>query len=410
MLRQERAIAVRLASALTLAACVAVPTTARAAAVAPRPCERLAISPAFAQDGTVFCGGRRSSSVVGGTTAGFVLFRSSDRGHSWTQLAATGLPFSALDDLHQLLVSPTYMTDHTVVVQTLAYGTFVSADSGATFVPLLPADGPLLTLGVMGVAAPGAPAVGHAFALGAGSTVSPTGSVLMDLTSHAVTPVPGVDKGEQAFAVSPSYVADGRALAFAQRVVDGVQRTEVYACDATFACATRTATLPGHYTFDRAWFVTAKLVVVALAHEGTSRPLVYGSSDGGRTWAPLAAAQHLLDGQASTSSRMGLDLAATPSGRRLWLRTSSGRAPQLRVYRSDDAGRTWLLAASATIGGRRPTGNFPDIRTPPPWYVPRVSMQAGEDGHLFVNGLDASGWDVACSADNGRSWATYCRA
>jgi hypothetical protein len=401
MARQPR-VAARVALALALAGWAAVVPSARGADTAPRPCERLALSPDFAHDGTVFCGGRLSTSVVGGTTQGFVLYRSTDRGRSWTKLAAAGLLFNTLDDLHQLLVSPSYATDHTVVVETLGYGVFASADGGTTFVPLLPGDQPMLTLGSL--------APGTAFALGAGSHLPQTSSVLLDLTTHLVTAISGVAQGEQAFAVSPAYATDGRALAFADRIVDGAVRTEVYACDATFACATRLAVLPRHYQFDRAWFVTAKLLVVALAREGTSRPALYASSDGGRTYAPLRAAQAVLDGQADPSRDVQLDLTSTPNGRRLWLRTSSGRPPQLRVYRSDDAGRSWRLVASARTDSRQPVGNFPDLRTPPPSYgIPRVSLQAADDGHLFVNGLDANGWDVACSADDGRSWSTYCR-
>jgi photosystem II stability/assembly factor-like uncharacterized protein len=79
----------------------------------------LAISSDYTSDGTVFAG----------TDSGVFVTRNG--GATWTQLVAP--PLSATADVEAIAVSPTYGSDHTVLVSVLGRGLYRSTDSGATF-------------------------------------------------------------------------------------------------------------------------------------------------------------------------------------------------------------------------------------------------------------------------------------
>ncbi|MDX1541684.1 MAG: hypothetical protein R3349_09805, partial [Geminicoccaceae bacterium] len=80
---------------------------------------KLAISPAFANDGVVFAG----------TANG--LFRSADGGFGWQQVRAA--PFDHRGYVEAVAVSPAFARDGTVLVSIRGEGTFRSRDGGTTF-------------------------------------------------------------------------------------------------------------------------------------------------------------------------------------------------------------------------------------------------------------------------------------
>lgn len=370
------------------------------------------MSPGFTRDGVVFCAGRDSDLVVGGTTRGFLLSATADAGRSWRRLAATGLPAAPVDDITNLIVSPRFGSDRTVIVQTLGHGTFVSIDAGETFVPLYPGDGPRLTPFVSGIAdVPGA-GVDRFMLVGASSRLSPTGNVLIDVAARVVRPVAGPPAPAVAFAVSPNHASDSRAVAFVEEASTAGSRVSVYSCDRTFACQRRVASFAARHAFDRAWYLSERTLVVSVRDSGSRRPRLYISQDGGASFTTFTAGQRLLDVQSARGAHPEFELVPTPSGRHSWLRVygqPGPRPPASRLYRSADGGRSWRLAAFARIVEPGAPGALPPFRVPPQWFTPRVLTQAADDGHIFFGGLSQAGWDLACSANAGRSWNSVCR-
>lgn len=85
---------------------------------------RLAVSPDFARDGIVMVGGADG------------LFRSSDRGATWTRLQ--GPPFEGRSFIEAVAMSPDIANDGTVLITVRGRGLFRSTDHGQTFAPIAP--------------------------------------------------------------------------------------------------------------------------------------------------------------------------------------------------------------------------------------------------------------------------------
>ncbi|MBV9098284.1 MAG: hypothetical protein JO079_09515, partial [Frankiaceae bacterium] len=118
--------------AAALAAAIAVPPAYAAhPSDAPVPCQVFDLSPNFAHDGTAFCLSRHQplpQDIPNGVDA----FLSTDRGHTWKQVAATGLPSSATSIWTHVLFSADYPHDHTIYVQESTSGLFKTTDGGTT--------------------------------------------------------------------------------------------------------------------------------------------------------------------------------------------------------------------------------------------------------------------------------------
>jgi hypothetical protein len=393
---------------MVTAAALAVP--AGAAAVQPQPCTQLAVSPNFAHDGTVFCGG---TAMSGFTPTGLSLFGSTDKGRSWHQATAAGLPYKSGDRMVDLVVSPLYASDHAVFVAIAGEGIYESTDAGATFTPLLPGAWPQVTPFVSGVAVNGAPRRTMLFApYWLGGT-----PVVVDPGAHSIQPVPGAPQAITGMVVSPSWLDDHTAVAFTQSGEGKDLRITSYSCTLAFDCSARLATFPVGLAYRGAWlaadFGVSRTMFVELEPVFGGTPRMYVSRDAGRTFAPLSKAQALLDAHVQNANRDApplADLASGPPGsRRLWMRiygSPFASLPAAELYRSDDNGKTWARIAYRRIAQTGPRGAMQDLRVPPD--PPGTLLAASADNHLFVNGITAGGWGVSCSANGGVTWATFC--
>lgn len=401
------------AAATALAAAVTVGVAgAHAAPVRPQPCEHVAASPAFAEDGTAFCAG---TVMERWAPTGLAVFVTTDKGRSWRKTAAVGLTYVDGARVYGLVVSPRFAQDRTIVVSVWSVGTFVSLDAGETFTPLIPGAIPRVRPFEVAVG----DTAGRAMFLVA-RWLSDKPHVVDPLT-RIPQPVVGAPEPATDFLISPRWTSDQTALAFTQTGQREQTQVNVYACTVAFECTTRLTSLPRGWVYYRGWlaadFPGSKTVFVELVHErGFTPPRLYVSRDGGRTFAPLASAQALVgrhvykggDGAAEPP----VALAVGPPGTdRVWMRvqgSSRVTSPPAAVYRSDDNGRTWVRVAYGRLAQRGTPGTIPDLRVPSRPMEPPVILAATGDKRLFLNGITKGGWDVACSADAGRTWAPSC--
>lgn len=392
-----------------------------------QPCAHFAASPGFARDGTAFCAGHQKD--ASGATTGFVVHRTTDRGRSWTRLAAAGL---LMNDPHarvrHLSVSPAYATDSTVFVQVQNTGLFQSTDAGTTFTLVSPLAWGSLTAyaatapgGLLGTAG-----VHPLFVMAspAGQDGEPNRSAIVDPLARAHTPVVGTPGRDTEFAVSDTYERDGAAFAVADHGVGLDARVGIYRCNAAFACSEPLHSFPKRWTFDRIWlsagFATTRTVYVSMTTLEGKRSL-WWSRDAGKTWQPWTSAERLLAPVVSAKSYPGYALAPGPAGsRQLHLRVSYSPGevrsgpPAEQLFRSKDGGATWQPVAygrTPAQGGTRGT-----IPTNSPLSdfgsgdVAPGALTVTSTGHLFALG---NTWVYAgfyCSWDAGRTWARYCRS
>jgi len=382
--------------------------------VTPLPCEQMGASPDFARDGTAFCGGTVMS---GYAPTGLALFVTTNHGRSWRHAAAVGLPYKAGDRMTDLVVSPRFASDSTIVVTVLFEGVFVSADAGESFTPALLGSWPAVTAFVSGIAA--SESTQRTLLLVPRWT---TGTpAIVDPVLRTIQPVPGPPEPARAVLVSPTWVQDHAAVAFTQTGSGEGLRVSLYGCNEVFECSTRLGALPVGQAFHRAWlaadFATSRTMFVELVtDQEVAPPRLYVSRDGGRTFASMRPAQALVDAHFRDPRHdyepvAAIDVGA-PGSDRVWLRvygTESATRPAIELFRSDDNGRTWTRVAYRRIVTRGARGGMQDVRVPPRALQPRVLLAATSNGYLFVNGIVRGGWGVSCSADAGRTWTTACR-
>lgn len=98
----------------------------------------IAFSPTFAQDQTVFVSVHKQKATLKEPTG--ALFRSTDGGKSWEEVAVTGFPdrgVRPLQDLISLSLSPDFARDGTMFAVVAAVGVYRSTDGGSTWQQVL---------------------------------------------------------------------------------------------------------------------------------------------------------------------------------------------------------------------------------------------------------------------------------
>jgi photosystem II stability/assembly factor-like uncharacterized protein len=149
----------------------------------------VALSPNFATDNTLFI-----------VTTKKQIYRSTNRGQSWTPIAP---PFLLLSGLTLIAVSPTYAVDHTLLLGTNVNGIYESGNGGTTWMQVTPG----LTLPqVTGLTFSPTYASDHtAFAttLGAGVLISTNGGGIWKFSNSGIS-----DLNATALTLSPTYSKD----------------------------------------------------------------------------------------------------------------------------------------------------------------------------------------------------------
>jgi hypothetical protein len=404
--------------------------TARAATPpAVQPCTQFAASPDFASDGTAFCAGHVRDPSTGATT-GIAVFRTTNRGRTWTAATAAGLfrndPDARVDYLG---VSRLYKTDKTLFLQVRNTGLFQSTDGGATFTLVSPLAWGRLTAYVATVPGgllPSSPGAHTTFVMAspAGQDGEPNRSALVDPVARSQTPVVGTPGRDREFAVSDTYESDGAAFAVADFGVGLDAHVEVFRCDATFSCGHSLYSFPKRSTFDRVWlapdFATSKTIYVSMTAVSGQRTL-WWSRNAGQTWARWTSAERLLAPVVKAHGDPLYGLGREPVGSRtLYLRISYGPTsrsasapPAEQLFRSRDNGAGWtLLAYGRTTRQSGARGTIP----------PDNPLADGSDGGLppgvvtvasastvFALGKTGAYPSFYCSWDAGRHWARACR-
>ena len=384
-----------------------------AAATRPQPCEQLAASPNFAQDGVAFCSGTAKPSAGNDV----VLFVTTDHGRSWRRTTSTGLTFQPGDHVDDVLASPRFSTDRTVFVEIRFEGVFQSTDLGATFTPLLPRATPRLTPFVLGAGVGELPAVDHTVLLAA--NLASGRPALIDPSTRAVELVAGAPEPAVGAFVSPYWADDQVGLMFTESGEFGMTTVSVFACTVAFECTTLLTRLPAGHGFRQAWaaadFATSRTLFVELRSDAADAPLLFVSRDAGHTFSPLSAAQRILtahvpDVRKHVPAAVGIAPGRTGSAT-LWMRVigSATGSPPYELYRSDDDGRSWRRVAFGhnTQHGQQGTMHALDVPNGP--LQPRTLLVATGDKHLLANGITIGGWGAECSSDDGRTWNIACR-
>ena len=230
----------------------------------------VAMSPAYASDGTVFAAWAR---VIG---IGGAVYRTVDRGANWEQVLST-------DYIGSVAISPQYPDDHTVCAAGHTVHVVCSSDGGQTWdaVGDWPAGSyPGTTLVAL---PPGYPTDATIFAGGQGFWRLPPGATEWDLAS-------GLDDRYyvEAITVSPNYTDDQTLLATAQWYDEpaGRQRYSVFrSTDGGAYWALSGIGLPeGEQMRDVAFSPRYAADRTAYA---TSATQLYRSLDGGQSWTAL---------------------------------------------------------------------------------------------------------------------------
>jgi len=407
----------RLFSLAALLALLAPTAEGAAVPVPPEKCAFLGVSPSFQRDGTAFC------AVM--LNAGPVLWRTTDRGRSWTKFALSPgvLPTNTSPALYQIIVSPLYSVDHAVYLYT----------SSGTYVTTNPADGlrpvDLLAtgngMGIRNMAGYGDATVG---ALSQGMRVVLAHAALN--TASRIDPplhsrVVGAAPHQSLQFLAPASVSPDRPPLLIGRHLNysatGDNRVATYECTIALTCTTEMHVFP-QGEFADAWLSPAYdkdgTAYVALATG--KRYSMFKSTDRGRTFAPWRGAENVLapinaemmrsDGDTHFPPALAIDQA---DPRTMYLRmaqlVSTPRMPAQQLFRSRDGGETWTRIGYAWGDRRRGTL---------PWDGPGLmqAVSAMDNGVVAAGGrLFAVGTSlrdryagVFCSTDSGRTWGRNC--
>lgn len=393
---------------------VLLASPARAATPTMRPLEQcrehLVVSPAFAADGTAFC-----AASVNGT---FVLYVTHDHARTWTTTQPTGVVLTPglPANVHGLLISPDFATDRTLVAD-ITGSVFYSTDAGATFVPAAGNYGRMtMTDALRGVSAEPS----HGVLLGAGrfNTSVTARSVMLDPTLPVQRPLVGTGTPDVAFLVPPAGSPD---VAFAVGEAGSTPSTRqhsFYACNAAYACPEKLGSLPTGEIFAEAWFApdfATSGVLFAATMDLQNRTHLYASRDRARHLTPAPGLSALLDQAYRAKLSPMLVLAPGKTGSRtLFARMAGGGSAKTltnRLFRSDDDGATWRLAAwGRDPESRGPNGTMPYEYVAGAWSsIPQGYLTYTPDGRLLFSGTNKNTRVVWCSQDSGRTWRPACR-
>lgn len=304
---------------------------------APR-CHRLALSPAFAKDGTAFCvTWVRKPATYSTPVPGLVqptpgtkdvgLYRTTDRGQSWRRLE-TDLPWDVDTVPGGLALSPLYATDKLLAIHVSNFGVYTSSDGGEHFVPADPAA----------VTAFGRPPFGGyltPFTQTAGPRTSaafaffdPSVALAEQDPNHdpllragwngnsAIVPAPGghvpvtgaPGLSQSGFQLSRTFGAGGDGYVLTTHVesyeglLAATWRWALWACGATLDCTEQRTVFPDNWG---AWDLVLRdpagrrlgiLLAERLTGEQDRPPRLraWESADGGATWRPWAALERIL--------------------------------------------------------------------------------------------------------------------
>lgn len=392
----------------------------------PSPCERIAFSPSFHEDGTAFCAARELPSA-GGQDPVFSVTK--DHGRTWRRTAATGLVLDEFDGIGQLEVSPLFPEDGAAYLAT-GRGLWRTGDLGESFELVYSLSLLHNSEGLTPFVTPGAPPVGGepAFAL---ANYSYSGLI----TPPLYVPVGGSPLNDHRFLVSPKDPTAQRPLAIAYRNYLGAPPnnggpvenhivTSIFECTPGFTCERPLFEFPTDLFPHDSWYgADGSTIYIALAGwiGNTSHRELWFSEDGGASFRPWDSVNKLLAPvNEAKGFEPGVGLATHPEfPQRMYLRISSdmkgAEDPSLappgdQIFRSNDGGRSWKRVAFGWYTRQEREGGAI------PWTSANAVSPSGKiwlqgDGTLYVIGtnLDESYKGVYCSSDNGRSWAKTCK-
>ncbi len=419
-------LAARLGVAVAVLVAVAGAPDVRAAATEPHPCTQLALSPAFATDGTALCAGLVWSNT--GQTTGAAVFLTTDKGRSWRKTAAAGLVQATDDSLWDVFFSPRYPADRMIFVQISRRGLFVTTDGGETFALVVPFGYGRFTPYVE--ASAGLPGAERTMLAHAHSEPAFELTEVVDPATHLVAPVTGTPGDDKQFGVSPRYATDRLAVAAAM-VEDPVDSTRanvaIFACSAQFTCTEERLRSRPYVQFDELRVLPAAtpsgfMVVVRLLIG--SRQEMWRSTDGGRTYSPWSSVNRIANTVTPAhGGNFRVAVAGDPAQpRRMFLRLSWTGLPPNRpappseqVFVSENGGSTWKLLSFNRINAQLDrVGAIPETAGGgSPLRTPRNFIAAGGGGRLFilagdVGYLPGTYTGPYCSRDGGRTWAKFC--
>lgn len=399
-----------------------------ARAASPPTCETLIVSPAYRTDRTIACVQRRTSNEPRG------LATSTDGGRSWQIPAMSGLVRAEGAVSLAIAFSPAFGSDHALFAST-GNGTFVTTDLGRTFV----AVDPLATASDQGNPAPYSAAAPASLAPVLGSVrrvylayAAQRASARVDVALKAHEPVAGASIGDTMQFIVPEVVGPDRPpLAFSNDLdpVTGNGSVLAFRCDENLVCAEQLFTFPkgrrlgASQTYQVELMNDRRTILVTMHDPVSNDAEIWRSTDWGKTFAPWASVNAVLQ----RANKSGLTppmvaLAFDPSHpTRAYLRVQASRGaqgkwandapPATELYRSNDAGRTWIR-----IGFR--LGLFQKGRD---GRLPFNAQGRGRDGADLAVAPDgrllAIGWyesdamtlqGVFCSLDGGLHWTNGC--